>query len=232
MQWVTWIGFLLLCYVIGSIPFGLILVRLSTGKDIRHIESGRTGGTNAMRAAGFWIGLATAFMDFFKAVVTVCLARVFPENTVWLQVFAPLASILGHNYSIFLPERKANGKLHLRGGAGGMTCLGGSIGLWPLSGLFILPIGGLLYYFVGYASVATLSVAVTSTIIFIITWWLGITPWQYIVYGILGGVLLALSLRPNIQRLVQGNERIHGFRARKKEKDHSSSSSNSSSSSS
>lgn len=48
------IGVLILAYLIGSIPFGLIIVKLSTGKDIRTVESGRTGGTNAMRAAGVW----------------------------------------------------------------------------------------------------------------------------------------------------------------------------------
>jgi glycerol-3-phosphate acyltransferase PlsY len=232
MHWASAIGLLLLCYIIGSIPFGLIFVKLFTGKDIRHIESGRTGGTNAMRAAGPWVGLLTAFMDFIKAVVSVWLARVMPATNHWLEILAPLFIILGHNYSIFLPERKANGKLHLRGGAGGASCVGGSVGLWHPSALIILPIGALVYYFIGYASLATLSVAIVSTIVFIITWLLEITPWQYILYGILSSILLALSLRPNIQRLIQGNERIHGFRARKKEKDHSSSSSNSSSSSS
>jgi len=232
MQWVLSVGLLIGCYLMGSIPFGLIFVKLSTGKDIRHVESGRTGGTNAMRAAGFWIGLSTAIMDLIKGAAAVWLARILPGETVWLEVLAPLATILGHNYSVFLPERKANGKLHLRGGAGGAPCTGGTMGLWAPSVLIILPISGLIFYFIGYASVTTLSVAVISTIIFIITWLLGIMPWQYIVYGIVGGILLALSLRPNIKRLIEGNERIVGFRARKKEKDHSSSSSNSSSSSS
>jgi len=50
-------------YLLGSVPFGLIIVKLTTGKDIRQIESGRTGGTNAMRAAGFWVGFSTAMLD-------------------------------------------------------------------------------------------------------------------------------------------------------------------------
>ena len=232
MQWMLNVGLLIGCYLIGSIPFGLIFVKLSTGKDIRHVESGRTGGTNAMRAAGFWIGLSTAFMDLIKGAAAVWLARILPGETVWMEILAPLATILGHNYSIFLPERKTNGKLHLRGGAGGAPCVGGTMGLWAPGILIILPVAGLLLYFVGYASITTLSVAVVSTLVFIFTWWMGITPWQYILYGLIGGILLALSLRPNIQRLIQGNERIVGLRAKKKEKDYSSSSSNSSSSSS
>ena len=216
MQWVISVGLLIACYVLGSIPFGLIFVKLKTGKDIRHVESGRTGGTNAMRAAGFWIGLSTAIMDLIKGATAVWLARVLQVGQPWLEVLAPVATILGHNYSIFLPERRANGKLHLRGGAGGAPCVGGTFGLWAPGILFVLPVAGLIFYFVGYASVTTLSVAVLSTIVFIITWWLGITPWQYILYGIFGGILLAVSLRPNIQRLIQGNERVVGFRARKK----------------
>lgn len=232
MQWIQAIFLLIIAYIIGSIPFGLIFVKLKTGKDIRHVESGRTGGTNAMRAAGFGIGLATAVMDLLKGVAAVWIARTLTGGNAWLEVLAPLLTILGHNHSIFLPERKENGRLHLRGGAGGAPCAGGSLGLWPPSILVILPVAGLILYFVGYASIATLSAAFISILVFTVTWWLGITPWQYILYGIFSAVLLALALRPNIQRLIQGNERVIGYRARKKEKVQSSSSSNSSSSSS
>ena len=57
MQTLIDIGTLVIGYIIGSIPFGLLIVKLKTGKDIRDVESGRTGGTNAMRAAGFWAGI-------------------------------------------------------------------------------------------------------------------------------------------------------------------------------
>ena len=232
MQWSVSFGLLLLCYIMGSIPFGLIFVKVTTGKDIRTIESGRTGGTNAMRAAGFWTGLATAIMDLLKGAAAVWLARWVSGENAWLHVLAPLAAILGHNHSIFLPERRANGRLHLRGGAGGAPCAGGTLGLWA-PGLFIfLPIGGLIFYFGGYASITTLSTAFISMVIFTVTWLTGFTPWQYILYGFFALILLTLALRPNIIRLIEGNERVVGFRAKKKEKDHSSSSSNSSSSSS
>ena len=66
MQIVFDIGIILLAYLFGSIPFGLLIVKLKTGKDIRKVESGRTGGTNAMRAAGFWAGVATAALDILK----------------------------------------------------------------------------------------------------------------------------------------------------------------------
>lgn len=221
---------LFLSYVMGSIPFGLLIVKLFTGKDVRAVESGRTGGTNAMRAAGFWAGLATALLDLLKAAAAVWLARGLSPGNVWLEVFAPILAIAGHNYSIFLIERNAQGRLNLRGGAGGAPCVGGSFGLMPLSLIVILPVGALILYFVGYASVATMSVALISSMFFAYTAWIGITPWPYVLYGLLAEALLVWSLLPNIRRLIQGKERMVGFRARKKKDNHSSSSSYSSSS--
>ena len=72
MQIVFDIGIILLAYLFGSIPFGLLIVKLKTGKDIREVESGRTGGTNAMRAAGFWAGFATAMLDILKGFGAAC----------------------------------------------------------------------------------------------------------------------------------------------------------------
>jgi glycerol-3-phosphate acyltransferase PlsY len=216
MEIISSIGVLLLAYLIGSIPFGVIIVRLSTGKDIRSVESGRTGGTNAMRAAGIWAGVATAILDVFKGIGAVFFSRLLlPGTHIWIDVLAPFLSIIGHNYSAFLVERNENGRLRFRGGAGGATCLGGSIGLWPPSLFVILPLGGLIYYFGGYASVTTMSVALLSTLVFAYRAWLGLSPWQYAVYGLLAFVALAWSLRPNIKRLFKGTERVVGLRAKK-----------------
>ena len=94
-------GVILLAYLIGAIPFGLVIVKLATGKDVRQIASGRTGGTNVMRAAGCWAGIATALFDIFKGIAAVWLARTLSSN-IWIEVLAPVAAVLGHNYSIFL----------------------------------------------------------------------------------------------------------------------------------
>ena len=76
------LGVLVLSYLIGSIPFGLIIVYLTNGKDIRKVESGRTGGTNAMRAAGTFAGVFTAVFDFLKGASAVWLARALLPGTV------------------------------------------------------------------------------------------------------------------------------------------------------
>ena len=213
----TGIGILVLigAYLIGSIPFGLIIVKLSTGQDVRKIQSGRTGGTNAMRAAGLWAGVATAILDLLKGTFSVWLARWVTPDLVWIIVLAPIAVILGHNYSVFLIERDENGHFKMRGGAGGAPSAGGSLGLWPPVILFILPIAGFILYFVGYASVATLSAPIITTIVFAVMAWLGKLPWQYVAYGLLAEIILAWALRPNIKRLLNGTERLIGWRAKR-----------------
>jgi len=209
MQILIDIGIVLMAYIFGSIPFGLLIVKFKTGKDIREIESGRTGGTNALRAAGFSAGLLTALMDVLKGAASVWAAEVISPAHHWLHVIAPIAAIIGHNYSIFLPERDENGKLtRLRGGAGGAPSVGGAIGLWAPSLLIILPLGALTFFTLGIASITTMSVALFAIIIFAIRALQGLMPWFDLVYGIAAEILLIWALRPNIQKLLHGQERV------------------------
>ncbi len=214
----TGIGIISLAYLIGSIPFGLIIVKLSSGRDVRHVESGRTGGTNVMRAAGVWAGLVTGILDVIKGASAVWLTKWLGlGNHIWVVILAPVAAILGHNHSIFLPEKNEQGKLRLRGGAGGAPCLGGSIGLWWPSAFIIIPLGLAIWYFIGYASLTTLSIALISALIFAFRAWhlhSPAAPWEFALFGLFSLVLLALALRPNIDRLIHGNERLVGLRAR------------------
>jgi len=210
---------LIISYLVGSIPFGLILVKIITGKDVRDIQSGRTGGTNAMRAAGFWVGLATALLDVFKATCSVWAARWIVPELVWIHVLAPVMVIIGHNYSIYLIERNEDGKFRLRGGAGGASSAGGSMGLWPPAILFILPAALFILYFVGYASLATLSAPFITIIVFTALAWAGKLPWEYVGYGVLAQIILIWALRPNISSLLNGTERVIGRRAKKAAKE-------------
>lgn len=217
MQMLIDVGIVLLAYIFGSTPFGLLVVKLGTGKDIRQVASGRTGGTNAMRAAGFGAGLLTALLDILKGVVSVWVAQALTDNN-WIHVLAPIAAIIGHNYSIFLAERDENGKFRLRGGAGGAPTVGGAVGLWWPSFFIIIPVGALIFFGVGYASVTTMSIALIATAIFTARYFMGLSPWQDILYGVIAFLLLVYALRPNIQALMEGRERFHGWRPwRKKE---------------
>ena len=223
MQTLVEAGIVALGYILGSIPFGLLIVKFKTGKDIREIESGRTGGTNAMRAAGFGAGLLTAIMDILKGAASVWLAQVLTANHI-IHVLAPVAAILGHNYSVFLLSRDEDGKLRFHGGAGGAPALGGAVGLWSWSLPILFLLGALIYFTVGIASITTIAVGIFVIIIFSIRASMGLIPWVDVLYGALAELLLLWALRPNIRKLLAGNERVvkyslHGWlRARKEQR--------------
>lgn len=216
-----------IAYVLGSIPFGLLIVRIGTGKDVRQIESGRTGGTNVLRAAGFWAALLTIVFDVGKGILSVWLAKYLLPDFYWAHVLSATAAILGHNYSIFLPDFDENGKFsRLRGGAGGTPALGAAIGLWGLSSLIILLVGAIFFFTIGYASVATLSVPTAAMIIFGIKYILDPrgNPFEYAFFGLIALFLLSLALRPNFVKLKNGTERVipislHHYLKKKREAD-------------
>lgn len=211
MQFLLDVGLVLLGYLLGSIPSGLIIVKLKTGKDIRNVESGRTGGTNALRAAGFWAGLGTAIFDILKGAIAVWIAQALTGSE-WVHVLAPVGAILGHNYSAFLPDFDEKGKfVRLRGGAGGGPAAGGALGLWPEAGLIVILVGALVFFGFGYASVTTISVGLTAIIVFAVRAWLGYSPWIYVLFGVLAELLLLWALRPNLKKLVEGTERVVGI---------------------
>ncbi|MEA2007734.1 MAG: glycerol-3-phosphate acyltransferase, partial [Chloroflexota bacterium] len=221
MQILNALGVFLIAYLIGSIPMGLVLVKLATGKDIRKIESGRTGGTNAMRAAGTLVGYGTTILDILKAACTVWIAKgILPDN-VWIHVVAPVFAVIGHNYSIYLIERDEDGKLKIGGGAGGTPALGGAVGLWWPNAFIIFPLSMLTFYGIGYASVTTMSVPFIASLIFAYrAIWLG-EPWEYIFFGVFAEMLILWALRPNIKRLLNGTERSVGWRKKKNQQSES-----------
>jgi glycerol-3-phosphate acyltransferase PlsY len=193
-------------YLLGSLPMGLIYVRLFTGQDVRALGSGRTGSTNVMRAAGGKVALLTGLSDGAKGAIAVWVALWLMPNNHWAEVFAGLAAILGHNYSVFIG---------FKGGAGGGPTAGAACGLWIWCLPIIAPIGALVWYFVGYASLTTISFAVTLIVIMTVRYALHLSPVEYIYFGVLALGLCLWSLRPNLKRLMEGTERLHGYRARK-----------------
>ena len=202
-------------YVLGSTPVGLLVVRVMTGEDVRRLHSGRTGGTNVARAAGFWAGLATGVGDILKGAGAVWLARLLAGGQPWLEAAAGVLAILGHNYSIFLMERR-DGKLRLHGGAGGAPTMGVALGLWAPSALIIIPISMLVLFGIGYASLATLSIGLLAVGTFAWRAAAGLGPWEYLGFAFAAEGLLAWALRPNIRRLFEGKERLVGWRARRR----------------
>jgi len=211
MQTLIGLGTIILGYFIGSIPFGLLIVKMKTGKDIRQVESGRTGGTNAVRAAGFGAGLLTAVLDILKGATSVWIAEALMPQNHLLQVLAPIGAILGHNYSLFLIDRDANGKIRFHGGAGGAPALGGAVGLWPWMFPIVFGAGALVWFTLGIASVTTMAIGLIVITVFAIRIALGIQEPVDIWYGIIAELLLIWALRPNIRKLLAGQERVVKF---------------------
>lgn len=211
MQILTSIGAVVMGYILGSIPFGLLIVKIKTGKDIREVESGRTGGTNVVRAAGFWAGLLTAILDILKGAVSVWIAQSLSPNSHLIYILAPIGAILGHNYSIFLISRNRDGKLRFHGGAGGAPALGGAMGLWFPMLPIIFIMGALVWFTLGIASVTTMAIGLSVIVVFALRASLGLHESVEIWYGVMAELLLILALRPNIKRLLAGNERVVKF---------------------
>ena len=211
MQTLIGIGVVILGYILGSIPFGLLIVKMKTGKDVRTVESGRTGGTNVVRAAGLGAGLLTAFLDVLKGAVSVWVAEaILPENHL-VHILAPLAAILGHNYSLFLIRRDETGKLRFHGGAGGAPALGGAMGLWLPIFPIVLAAGALIWFTVGIASLTTMAIGLVVTIVFAIYSGQGLLEPVNIWYGVIAELFLIWALRPNIKKLLTGKERVVKF---------------------
>ena len=211
MQILIGILVVLMGYLIGSIPFGLLIVRIKTGKDIRQVESGRTGGTNVARAAGFWAGLLTAILDILKGAVSVWVAQLLSPANHLILILAPIAAILGHNYSIFLISRDADGKLHFHGGAGGAPALGGAMGLWLPMFPIVFGAGALIWFTVGIASLTTMTIGLVVILVFALRALLGLHESIEIWYGVMAEFLLIWALRSNIKKLLAGNERVVKF---------------------
>jgi len=187
-------------YLIGSIPFGWIIVKVVKGVDLRTIGSGRTGGTNVFRAAGRVPGFLTAFLDIFKGAITVLVVRnLFGAQTGgWAEALAGLGIVLGHNFSIFLG---------FKGGAGGATAIGTGAALWLVGTIPALLAGLFMLFIIGFASLATIFAAYGVAVALTAAALSGAMPVSYAVSGWGIVVLVMLALRPNIERLMNGTER-------------------------
>jgi len=204
---------LLTAYLIGAIPVGYLIVRIFKGIDVRSIGSGRVGTTNTVRAAGPIAGILTGLLDGGKGILVAYLAHLLIPSSIWVKVTAVILAVVGQIFSIFLIEKTKLGTLKFHGGAGGATTLGGAIALAPFSLIVILPLVLIVYFGIGYASLTTISIAFFSLVIFGYNAAMGMGPWEYLTYGVVTLMIVIYALRPNLERLKNGTERVVGLRA-------------------
>lgn len=180
-------------YLLGSVPFGLLLARLLGGVDVRRAGSGNIGATNVARTAGRAAGILTLVLDLAKGAAAPALALYVLQLPLWVGLLAGLAAILGHVFPLYL---------RFRGGKGVATAAGVFLAVTPLAtavafGVFLLAFG-----IVRIVSVGSLAAAVTLVAA---TWSLdGRTPVVAVAAAV--AVLVVLRHAGNIRRLVREEE--------------------------
>jgi len=207
----------LIGYILGAIPFGFLFVKITKGIDLRDVGSGRTGGTNSLRAAGLGVGFLTFLMDIVKGAAAVLVTRAImgdmlaPAYLTWAESAAGVMAVIGHNWSVFLK---------FGGGAGTGPNVGWAMAVWWPVAVITCIVGGALLFGVGMASVASLAVGTLIPIIFAVRYFSGADPTAaYMVGGLITAAIVAWALRPNIKRIIAGEERLVGPAAKRKEKE-------------
>ena len=202
----------ILGYLLGSIPFGLLIGRRSAKVDVRQHGSGKTGATNVLRMVGKKAAALVATLDVSKGVLAVIFAGLIVRGDYLVvggiglgmlvaQVLAALAAILGHNFPVFLK---------FKGGRGVATFFGGLIALCPVAAIFggeMLLIGAGL---TRYASIGSIVGVVGTYTVLVPLTILNSFPIEYLAYALIGTIIIIVMHRDNIVRLIQGKERKLG----------------------
>ena len=215
-----YIAVIIIGYLLGSLPFGVIIGRVLGKTDIRNIGSGKTGMTNVMRAAGKKGAALSLIFDVGKGALAVYIAELifgavdlsgYPTMTMsFAQVAAALAAIAGHGWSVFLK---------FKGGRGVNTFMGALLVMfWPAA----IVGGGLtliIAFITKFMSLGSIIGSVIAFVMLIILNYfdvpiLNLSPHiAYVIYTMIGAIFIYVMHRDNIRRLVTGKERKLGEKA-------------------
>ena len=199
-------------YLLGSIPFGYLLVRIFRGEDVRQTGSGNIGATNVARTGSKGLAVATLLLDALKGYVAV--AHVFffarhhadhfvnsgPTLVYILAALAGLCAIIGHMYPVWL---------RFKGGKGVATAVGAFLGIAPTAILVVLALFVAIVAVTRYVSLGSI---VGAAVFPFAAWWLNPSTRSVAVLGLLGASSLLIIIRhkDNIRRLLAGNENRFG----------------------
>ena len=197
----AWLISIPLAYLLGSIPFGYLLVKVFLKQDIRATGSGNIGATNVARSGAKGLGIATLLLDLGKAFAAVKIAQHIAPGNYDLAVAAAVAAILGHIFPVWLG---------FRGGKGVASALGVFLALtWP-SALAILGVFLVVFLITRYVSLASI-IAATTFPLFAFYFVPFRTP--IVIAGFLFiPVLIIVKHHENIRRLLSGTESRFGSR--------------------
>jgi acyl phosphate:glycerol-3-phosphate acyltransferase len=190
-------------YLLGCIPFGLILARLFAQADVRQAGSGNIGATNVVRVAGPLPGILTLLLDTGKGALAVWLAAHFTGHNASAMMLAGIVALLGHCYPIWL---------RFKGGKGVATALGVFLALSPAAALSALAAFILVVAVWRYVSLGSVAAAAAMPLLMYLLWAPPLAPPLVITFGTLFATgLVIFQHRGNLQRLLQGAEPRFAF---------------------
>jgi acyl phosphate:glycerol-3-phosphate acyltransferase len=189
---------LVLSFLAGSIPFGIIVAK-AKGVDLRKVGSGNIGATNVLRSMGKWPAAVTLLGDIMKGTFAVALGRYFGADTLYEGLFG-VAAVLGHNFSVFLK---------FRGGKGVATSLGVLLVYAPLTACITVILWLIVSVFTKYSSLgAIVSFGLLPLNIFL----LEMDNKEKMFTGVVITLLILIRHTDNMKRLIKGTERKIGQR--------------------
>ena len=202
-------------YLLGSIPFGVIVSKLCYKVDVREHGSGKIGATNVLRTTSKKAALLVVGFDILKGALAVVFAALIVGQDFMIvgnlafgaflaQVIAALAAMVGHIWPIFLG---------FKGGRGVSTFFGGLIALCPMAALFGGEIAIISAGLTKFASLGSMAGAVGTYAILVPLTIMNGFPIEYLVYALIGAILIIIMHRDNIARLISGRERKLGEKA-------------------
>lgn len=185
-----------LAYLLGALPSGYIIGRLSKGIDIREHGSGKTGMSNVLRLIGKKAAILVLLIDCSKGALAVFLAQLLVGNPVVL-VSVALAVLLGHNYSVFI---------RFHGGAGVLTGVGTLFAFVPLAGIVAAVVGGLMILIFRYMSLGSMTGTLAALMTAAYLWAFNDHEATATIYITMGASLIFFRHKENIYRLISGTE--------------------------
>lgn len=193
------LALVLVAYLTGSIPVGVLVARFSGGPDPRTVGSGRTGGTNALRALGRKWATVVVIGDLLKGALPVVLARIVTGQPV-VEVACAFAAVVGASRSVFLG---------FGGGRGVGTGVGTMLVIQPVALLIAGPVFVIVILITRYVSLGSLLASAAMFPAMGLIWLVasGAVPPAYLVYAAAGPALIWLAHADNIDRLIHGTER-------------------------
>ncbi|MCS6954092.1 MAG: glycerol-3-phosphate 1-O-acyltransferase PlsY [Bryobacterales bacterium] len=194
---------ILIAYVLGAIPFGYLLVKWTSGRDVRAVGSGNIGATNVVRAAGRLAGIATLALDIGKGFVAVWVAGRLTGLSPWWMSAAALAVMVGHAFPVFLG---------FKGGKAVASAVGAFACLTPGALAALLPVFVVVVAVTRYISMGSI---VSAACLPLAVWLLAQPPAPVFAASVAAGAFIIWRHKSNIERLRAGTEHVFSFGSRR-----------------